>query len=98
MTKRFQNGIMYISIIFLMTLILALVKISADREQQWLTAESKTYQQTNDIDIYVVSNKKDIETVIQGDYHFSEHDHVYMNLKANIYKTGFHSLASGLLS
>lgn len=76
MTKRFQNGIMYISIIFLMTLILALVKISADREQQWLTAESKTYQQTNDIDIYVVSNKKDIETVIQGDYHFSEHDHV----------------------
>lgn len=49
-----------------MTLILALVKISADREQQWLTAESKTYQQTNDIDIYVVSNKKILRRSYKG--------------------------------
>lgn len=98
MNEKFQNGLLYVSIVFLMIMILAVIKVSADREQQWLTAESKTYQQTDDIDIYVVSNKKDIESIVQGDYYSAEKGDVYINLRKNIYTTGFKDIVRALIN
>lgn len=98
MNEKFKKGLLYVFIVFLMILILAVVKVSADREQQWQVAESKTYQPTDNIDIYVVSNKKDIESIVQGDYYSAENGDVYINLRKNIYTTGFNDIVSALIN
>lgn len=98
MNEKLKKGLLYVFIVFLMILILAVVKVSADREQQWQVAESKTYQPTDEIDIYIVSNKKDINSIVLGDYHSAEKGDVYINLRKNIYTTGFKDIVSALIN
>lgn len=98
MNEKFQKGLICVFIMVLIIPIIAVVKISVDREQQWQVAESKTYQPTDEIDIYVVSNKKDIDSIVLGDYHSAEKGNVYINLRKNIYTTGFKDIVSALIN
>ena len=98
MNEKFKKGLICVFIMVLIIPILAVVKISVDREQQWQVAESKTYQPTDEIDIYVVSNKKDISSIVLGDYHSAEKGDVYINLRKNIYTTGFKNIVSALIN
>lgn len=98
MNEKFKKGLICVFIMVLIIPILAVVKISVDREQQWQVAESKTYQPTDEIDIYVVSNKKDINSIVLGDYHSAEKGDVYINLRKNIYTNGFKDIVSALIN
>lgn len=98
MNEKISKGLICVFILVLIIPILAVVKISVDREQQWQVAESKTYQPTDEIDIYVVSNKKYIDSIVLGDYHSAEKGDVYINLRKNIYTTGFKDIVSALIN
>ena len=42
--------------------------------------------------------KKDIESIVQGDYYSAEKGDVYINLRKNIYTTGFKDIVRALIN
>ena len=74
-----EDILMYIAIITLISLIFVVQIAHHDIETKWATAEAKTYKPTDNEAIYVVAHKKNIDSVVKGDFETAMQESVYKN-------------------